>query len=166
MERATETYDLLKQRNKELKQAHAQAMLLKIITEAAQAECNPAALLSPIARGFAETFAADNCAIQLFETDIWSDVTATVGDPEQRWLSDAAITREAISTQRIQIDSGAMAQERGLMVHGLLPVVYRDQVMAVVSLQWKQPAEVDEPMRQVLALTAGHLALALKSIQC
>ncbi|MGB3205667.1 MAG: GAF domain-containing protein [Crinalium sp.] len=44
-----------------------------------------------------------------------------------------------------------------------MPIVYRSQVLAILSLQWKRPAKLREDELKLIHLSAQQVALALTS---
>jgi GAF domain-containing protein len=51
--------------------------------------------------------------------------------------------------------------ESGTQAHLIVPVTYRSEVLAVLSLQWKQPCSLREDELLLLHLSAQQVALAL-----
>ena len=65
VQRATETYEVLKQRTEELRRAQAQTALLLAVVQVAQTAYTLEDCLEPIANAFGENFQADGCILQL-----------------------------------------------------------------------------------------------------
>ncbi|MBE9182213.1 response regulator [Oculatella sp. LEGE 06141] len=173
VQRAAETYELLKQRTEELRRAQAQTALLSAIVQVArQASCTEDCL-TPIAAAFGENFAVDGCILQLVENKSLSAAQG-VYSPEgdlQNWLAHDPLTQEAIATQTMQLavnvaSDAALAQvqhysDSGVQAHFLIPITFHDQVIAVLSLQWKQPFSLQEDELALMHLSAQQVAMAL-----
>jgi CheY-like chemotaxis protein len=151
VQRAAETYELLKRRAEELKRAQAQTALLSAIVQAACQSTHSEACLQPIAVAFGESFAADGCILQLVkhQTLAVAHGVYSVGGNLKNWLTDDPLTREAIASRetRAVVDvslDDSLSQlshyaEAGVQAHLVVPVTFQNEVLAVLSLQWKQP---------------------------
>ncbi len=170
--RAVETYELLKQRTEELRRAQAQTRLLAAIVQAARQATDPNGMLQPLAIAFGETFAAHSCVMQLVEgKNLASSYGSYGGDAGQPWLSQDPLVQEAIATQKMQVavnipgDSDLSALDHytssNTQAHLLIPIVFQGQVMAVLSLQWQQPCTLREDELTLLHLSAQQVAIAL-----
>ncbi len=175
VQRAAETYDLLKQRTEELHSAHAQIALLTFLVQVIQTTPDLEASLASIARAFCETFAADGCILQLVEKNtlvntqgIWSH-TGTI----ENWLDQDPLTTQAIEEGKIQFSvnvpkdqklaSIAQYPDNQVQAHFLIPMIYRSEVLAVLSLQWKQPCTLREDELELIHTSAQLIAIALTS---
>jgi len=175
VQRATETYELLKQRTEELHRAQAQMALLSTIVKVAQTAKSAAECLEPIAQAFGDNFAVDVCILQLVEGDtlisaqgIYSD-----GDPVENWLGQDPLLKDAIATKQMQASLNIPTDPNlsgvshypasGIQAHIIVPIVYRGTVLAVLSLQWKQPCKLREDEIKLIHLLAQQVALALTS---
>jgi CheY-like chemotaxis protein len=173
VQRAAETYDLLKQRTEELRRANAQMALLTVLVQVTQEASSLEATLNPIASAFGETFATDGCILQLVEgnalaTDqgIYSN-----GGKVENWLAQDPLFSEAIASQEMQVSvnipkdqklaSVAHYPENGVQAHLIIPITYRNEVLAVLSLQWKQPCTLREDELKLIHSSAQLVAIAL-----
>ncbi|AFY49140.1 response regulator containing a CheY-like receiver domain and an HD-GYP domain [Nostoc sp. PCC 7524] len=178
VQRAAETYDLLKQRTEELRRANAQMSLLTVLVQVTQASQSLEATLTPIATAFNDSFAADTCILQLVEGKA---LTATQGfycseGTVQNWLEQDPLTQEAIATGQIQVSLNipkdakfanvAHYQHSGIQAHLVIPVTYREQMLGVLSLQWKQSISLREDELNLIHLSAQLVAIALASSLC
>jgi CheY-like chemotaxis protein len=171
VQRAADTYDLLKQRTEELERAQAHTALLATIVQVAQEAPNLEGCLEPIAKTFGETFSADSCILQLVEANALAAVQSTYSAEGgvENWLDKDPLVQEAITTQKLQAwVTGTPAgieqyQTAGLQAHLVVPIVYRSQLLAVLSLQWKRPAKLREDELKLIHLSAQQVALALTS---
>lgn len=172
VQRAAETYELLKQRTEELRRAQAQTALLSAIVDVSQQSSRPEDCLSPIAHAFGENFEADRCILQLVEHQ---KVAAAVGtyrlDGNENWLSQDPLVQQAIVAQRMQVavnvptnqDLSQLAHysNTGIQAHLVTPVIFQGEVLAVLSLQWAQPCTLREDELMLLELSSQQIALAL-----
>jgi CheY-like chemotaxis protein len=174
VQRAAETYDLLKQRTEELRRAHAHMALLAVLVEVTQAATTLEETLTPIAKAFSETFAADGCILQLVEGN---SLVATQGSYSHHgslanWLAQDPMTSEAIATKHIQIslnvpkdsklDGVTHYRDSGVQAHSIIPISYRNQVLGVLSLQWRQPCTLRDDELKLIHLSAQLVGIALK----
>ncbi|HLO88601.1 MAG TPA: response regulator [Nostocaceae cyanobacterium] len=175
VQRAAETYDLLKQRTEELRRAHAQVNLLSVLVEVTQAATGLEETLTPIARAFSQTFAAEGCILQLIEEHNLvgtQGVYSETGSMEN-WLAQDPLTSEAIATGQIQLSLNVPKdsklnginhyQSTGTQAHLIIPIKYRNKVLGVLSLQWKQPCSLREDELNLIHLSAELVAIALTS---
>lgn len=175
VQRASETYEILKQRTEELHRAQAQTALLATIVHVAQEAANVEACLEPIANALGSSFSADGCIIQLVEGN---SLVAGQGDYSEsgsieNWLDKDPLVPEAITTQKLKIWVNTPGnpppagleyyQASGLQAHLLVPIFYRNTVLAILSLQWKQPCKLREDELKLIHLSAQQVALALTS---
>jgi CheY-like chemotaxis protein len=178
VQRAAETYELLKQRTEELRRSQAQTALLSTIVTVAQESINIEACLEPIAIAFGNNFLADGCILQLLDGTALAPtqgVYSTNGGLEN-WLQKDPLVKEAIASHQIQVAVNVPADTAlsnvehysasGIQAHLLVPVTYRDEVLAVLSLQWRQPCVLREDELLLLHLSAQQVALALICTRC
>jgi response regulator RpfG family c-di-GMP phosphodiesterase len=175
--RAAETYELLKQRTEELRRAQAQTLLLSTIVQVTRQSTSLTTVLPAIATAFGETFAADGCILQLVEEDLLASAQGTysTGGKLENWLEKDPLVSEAIATQKIQVavnvpSDQSLSQiphyaEAGIQAHLLIPICFQGRVLAVLSLQWKQPSSLREDELTLLHLSAQQVALALTCTQ-
>ncbi len=173
VQRASETYELLKQQTEELRRANAQTALLVVLVQVAQASLSLEESLTPIARAFGESFATDDSILQMVEGNALVSAQGTYSDdePVSNWLAQDALTTEAIATQKMQLSlnipgdtklaSVAHYQSTGVQAHLIIPITYRGEVLAVLSLQWKQPCTLREDELRLIYISAQLVAIAL-----
>ncbi|MBW4563131.1 MAG: response regulator [Mojavia pulchra JT2-VF2] len=175
VQRAAETYDLLKQRTEELRCANAQMALLTVLVQVTQAATSLEETLIPIATAFNHSFAADGCIVQLLKGNTLVATQGSYSDAGslENWLSQDPLVSEAIATGKMQVSfnvskdpklSGvAHYQETGVQAHLIIPITYRNEVMGVLSLQWKEPYTLREDELKLIHLSAQLVAIALTS---
>jgi CheY-like chemotaxis protein len=176
VQRAAETYELLKQRTEELHRAQAQTALLATIVQAAQESDRLEACLEPIAKAFGESFYADGCVLQLVENNALTaqQGTYTTVETIEISLEKDPLVQEAIANQTLQVWVNAPGatppasteyyQSVGIQTHLVIPIIYRASLLAVLSLQWKKkttPLREDE--LKLIHLSAQQVGLALTS---
>ncbi len=176
VQRAAETYELLKQRTEELHRAQAQTALLATIVQAAQESDRLEACLEPIAKAFGESFYADGCVLQLVENNALTaqQGTYTTVETIEISLDKDPLVQEAIANQSLQVWVNAPGatppasteyyQSVGIQTHLVIPIIYRASLLAVLSLQWKKkttPLREDE--LKLIHLSAQQVGLALTS---
>jgi CheY-like chemotaxis protein len=174
VQRAAETYELLKQRTEELRRSQAQTDLLAKIIQITQAATSPEACLEPIATAVGKSLQVDLCILQLVNDNQLQAAQGNYsydGSTIENWLAQDSLLHEAIRSQQVQAsvnvpaDSALATVEHyskfGIQAHLLLPIVYHEQVLAILSLQWKQPCTLREDELLMLHLSAQQIALAL-----
>lgn len=169
--KAAETYELLRQRTEELRRAEAQTNLLATVVQVAQDSASPEECLQPLASAFGENFAADICIVQLVENGALSGAGTYSNEGTALELADDPLTKEAIASLSIQIcvdvskdaDLSALEQYQssGIRAHLVLPIAYREELLAVLSLQWQQPFSLREDELNAIHLCAKQVAIAL-----
>jgi len=171
VQRAAETYELLKQRTEELIRAQAQNNLISTIVGVAQDSPSLEACLQPIAIAFEENFDADGCVVQLVEgkaliatQGVYSHADAPVAE-----LAQDPLAKEAIDTQTLQVASNIPTDSNlvehytasVIQAHLVVPSTYRGEVLALISLQWQQPCKLRDDELKLIHLSAQQVALAL-----
>jgi CheY-like chemotaxis protein len=178
VQRAAETYDLLKQRTEELRRANAQMALLSVLVQVTQAADTLESILQPIATAFSDSFTSDGCILQLVEKN---QLIATQGSYSPvgtlvNWLEKDILASEAIASGKIQValnvakDPKLAAlphyQDSGVQAHLVIPITYRNGILGVLSLQWQQPCSLREDELNLINLSAQLVAIALNSSRC
>lgn len=173
VQRAAETYDLLKQRTEELHRSQSQTALLSSIVSVAQEVSSLEKSLEPIAIAFGKNFYADGCILQLTEKGTLTSHQGTYSTTTalENWLDLDPLVNAAIASQKMQVAVNVPADadlsqvahyiNSGTQAHLIIPVTLRGEVLAVLSLQWKQPCTLREDELLLLHLSAQQVALAL-----
>ncbi|MBD3883434.1 response regulator [Phormidium tenue FACHB-886] len=175
VQRAAETYELLKHRTEELRRAQAQTTLLSTIAQVASQATQVADCLQPIADACTKVFGADRCILQIVTNAALGAVGAngmngSAGD----WLSHDSFAQEAIASQKIQgftslsvdatLASLPQYADAGIQAHLVAPVVFRNQVLALLSLQWGQPCPLQEDELALIELSVQQIGIALACV--
>lgn len=170
VQRAAETYELLKQRTEELRRAQAQMALLSAITQAVQAATRMTDCLQPIATAYTQIFAADACILQLVEGKTLGD-QATSGEAVS--IENNPLVQEAITTGKMQVavnsatgeQASSQSSEEGVQSHLVVPVTFQNEVLAVLSLQWKQPQVLREDELSLIHLSTQQVGMVLTCVR-
>jgi CheY-like chemotaxis protein len=175
VQRAAETYDLLKQRTEELHRAQAKIALLSFLVQVTKTTSSLQPSLTSIATAFNETFAADGCILQLVEKNTLINTQGTYSDTGiiENWLDQDPLTTEAIASGKIQFSVNVPKDQKLVSIpqypdnqvqaHFIIPIIYRSEVLAVLSLQWKQPCTLREDELELIHTSAQLVAIALTS---
>ncbi|MGB8689070.1 MAG: response regulator [Microcoleus sp.] len=177
VQKAAETYEVLKQRTEELHRAQTQIQLLATIMQTAMEFPTLEATLEPIATAISDNFLADACILQLVEGNVLMPAQGihTSGQTVENWLADDPLAQKAIASGTIQgavniATDTALAslphyQKSGIQSHLSIPVVHGGRSIALMSLQWKQPCTLNPDEITTLHLAAQQVALVLTSLQ-
>lgn len=177
VQKAAETYEVLKQRTEELHRAQNQIQLLATIMQTALEFPSLEATLEPIATAISDNFLADACILQLVEGTVLMPAQGihTSGQTVENWLADDPLAQKAIASGTIQgavniATDTALAslphyQKSGIQSHLSIPVVHAGRSIALMSLQWKQPCTLRPDEITTLHLAAQQVALVLTSLQ-
>lgn len=167
VQRAAETYELLKQRTEELNRSQAQMALLATIVRVAQDANSMAATLNPLAESFGRSFSADGAILQLVDRS----TPGSYGSGNAQWLTEDELVKEAIATQKMQVavnipaDPNLAAQahyaSQDIQAHVVVPVIWGNEVLAVLSLYWHKPATLRQDELVLLHLSAQQVSLVL-----
>ncbi|MBG1272074.1 response regulator [Nostoc sp. WHI] len=178
VQRAAETYDLLKQRTEELRRVHAQMALVSVLVQITHAASSLEETLALITRAVSETFGAQGCILQLLNGNTLVATQGTYSDAGaiENWLSEDTLTKEAIATGKIQfcfnilkdtnLNNAIHYQNTGVQAHLVMPISYHNQLLGVLSLQWKQPCTLREDELKLVDLSAQLVAIALTISGC
>jgi CheY-like chemotaxis protein len=173
VQRAAETYELLKQRTEELCRSQAQTALLSTIVDVAQSAISLESMLEPIAIAFGKNFVADTCILQLLDQSelITAQGMYSAAGTSDNWLADDPLVKDAIATQKMQVAVNVLTDETlsnvphytasGIQAHLTVPIVMRGEGLAVLSLQWKQPCTLRDDELMLLHLSSQQIAMAL-----
>ncbi|ARV60440.1 two-component system response regulator [Nostocales cyanobacterium HT-58-2] len=173
VQRAAQTYDLLKQRTEELQRTTSQIALLRVLVQVAQESISLEAKLNSVAKAFGESFAADSCILRLIEGNALVAKQGTYGTTStvENWLAEDPLTTKAIASQQMQISVNVPNDQKlagvahysanGIQAHLIIPITYRNKVLAVLSLQWKQPHTFQEDELKHVHLSCQLVAIAL-----
>lgn len=160
VQRAVETYEMHKQRTDELRWAQAQTRLLDTIVRVTRQPVSLEGVLDQMAIAIGKTFGADACITQLIRNKCLSDSLGqweTEGTTAVSLGTVEAVT-EAIASQSSQLVLGSGSPPS---INLLIPALFLDKVLAIVSLQWNAPHALKEDELTLLYLSVQQVALAL-----
>lgn len=172
VQRAAETYELLKQRTEELLQTQTHTVLLNSILQTVCQFTSVEACLAPIATAFGTSFGTDACILQLVQgTSLTAQGGYSPSEDLKNWLELESLTQTAIATQQLQVINiqGVAIQgvapslyaESGLSTHLIMPATFRNEVLAMLSLQWKSPRLLQADELTMLHQAAQQVGMAL-----
>ncbi|MEL6470245.1 MAG: response regulator [Cyanobacteria bacterium J06623_4] len=168
VDRASETYDLIKRQNEELHRAEKQSKLMVNIGQLAASPMEKAEALRFLANGFGEILNADVCGLWLTE----SNELGTYGVVDSTAIANSSLIKSAIASQTSQSatniqDNEALSGEAlyadGTKCHLAAPIVYQGQTLAALSLQWNTAYTTVDDVTQLLGMMAPQLAIGLKA---
>jgi CheY-like chemotaxis protein len=176
VERAAQTYQLLNQRTAELNRAQAQTQLLARIMQAAQVATTLESLLTTLCAVVASGFGADVCILQQIKDNRLTSIEGHYSSTGvvENWLEIDPLVQETINTVTVQasinittdpdLATKAHYQSSGIQAHINIPITYREQLISLLSLQWKQPCQMSPDDLTTVHLVAQQIALALISL--
>lgn len=171
VQRAAETYDLLKQRTEELRRANAQMALLTVLVQLTQEDHSLEEDLTVIAEMFSQSFSADRCILQLVEEKqlVATQGFYSSGDTVENWLAEDPLTDEAIASGKMQVALNVAKdpkladvshyQNSGVEAHLVIPIIYRQNILGILSLQWQQPFSLREDELTLISLSVELVAI-------
>lgn len=176
VQRAAETYELLKQRTEELVRSQEQTQLFILLMEVIQESPDLVSSLTPLAKILNDYFLGDVCILQLLKDGLLDqrEGSHTTGGNFDNWLGDDPLVKKAILSQGIEI---CLNREKdpelanvphyvtsGILSHIVIPVIYQERSIAVISLQWKQLCNLTPDAVTTLYLVSQLLGIALTAL--
>lgn len=168
VERASETYDLIKQQNEALHVAEKRSKLAATVGQTAAQAMDKGELLAYVANGFAQILGADGCGLVLSS----DQSVGCFGNAEPSAVIENSLVKEAIASQTTQSVVNIQADESkasdalyaaGVQCHAVTPIVYQGAVTAAISLQWNTAYATVGDVTQLLGVVAPQIALCLKA---
>lgn len=163
VQRAAETYELLKLRTEELHHAQAQIGLMSKIVQAAQTVTQADDLLTPIAEAYQQIFSPDCCLLQWLSG---GRAVIPVGVAPDESLETLMQTALATGKMQARVPDAAAQTVDGAATHShlVVPVVFHAQVLAVLALQWHQPKVLHEADLAFIQLSTQQVGMAIASL--
>lgn len=170
VQRAAETYELLKLRTEELQRAQTQMALLTAITRSAQQHSSPQNCLQAIADAHTQIFSADASVLSLVADSSLSAVSGHAASLDQDPLVQAAISTGQIQAVADLSGDPALAelphyQTNQILAHLVLPIQFQTALLGVLSLQWHQPQVFTEENLSLMQLTAQQIGIVLACLR-
>ncbi len=180
VQRAAETYDLLKQRTEELHRAQAQTTLLSMIIEAAAQATHKDDCLKPIADACSKVLGADRCIIQRVEGSLGAQGvygSEREDSGQAQSLAQDPLVEAAIATRQLQsslqkssmqptADPASSLSQTDLTIQNIqvrlvAPVMFKSQVLAVLLLQWSEPHLFQTDELTLIDLATQQIGMAI-----
>ena len=165
--RASETYDLIKQQNEALYQAEKQTKLMVTVGQLATQSMEKPEALQFLTEGFGQILCADGCALMLVE-----GTASCYGCAEASATAESSLAKEAIASQTAQSAVGIQSKENlsgealyanGTECHAVTPIVYQGETIAALSLQWNRAYATVGDVVSLVDSLAPQVALCLKA---
>jgi len=177
VDRAAETYKVLKERTEELARSRAHVAAWAGIVSAASTCATVSEFLEQAALVLSQSSDGLSCAVCTVQDGQLAQVAtagaimlsgeAIAADPlVQAALSEklAQMTSD-IAKDPHHADLHASYQAAGLAAHAVVPALFRDRVFGLISLQWQSAQQHDESEVEAFGLYARQIALALHSFE-
>lgn len=171
VQQAADTYEVLNQRTAELQRSRSQTQLLSTLMEIAQSQANVAAALDSIVKAVGGAVETDGCVLQKVENDTLVDPQAIHSTALQNQLANDSLAQTALSSKSLQV-CWDIAQDKslaeaepykssGVLAHICVPVIYQQQIIALLSTQWKRAHPLEPEDTDTIELAAQAAALVL-----
>lgn len=173
VERASETYDLLKRQSEELHRAEKQTKLMVTVGQLAAQPMVANDAVKFLADGFGQILAADACTLLLVE----DQGSGCYGAVDAAAVAANSLVKEAIATNATQsainIQSARQSHQEqaddalyagGTECHVVTPIIYQGKLLAAFSLQWNTAYDTVDDVSQLLDLVGPQVALFLKAL--
>ncbi|MGF1521342.1 MAG: response regulator [Leptolyngbyaceae cyanobacterium] len=171
VDQAAKTYELLKQRGEAIDLSQSQQMLVTQMAEVAQTASDVESALPLIAQIIQTAIRCDGCVVQLIDNGSLGGATASAGAISAAVLKDDPLVDKAITDQKIQTckstasnpDAKASATycAAGIGTYCIAPVIFRNEAIAIVALQWKESQEFPSTTQDLALLAAKQCGLTL-----
>ncbi|TAD74045.1 MAG: response regulator [Oscillatoriales cyanobacterium] len=168
VQRAADSYDSLKSRSIELERAQAQTKLLATILEASDGQIFDDCA-GQLAAAFIERFGLDRCVVQGARSGQLSQgISRPDGDAN---LAGDPLTQSVLADRKMQVCINVAAnpelaaaefyQTHSVQAHVVIPALHRDNLEAVVSLQFTTAVVLDERELTQMYLAVQQAAFVL-----
>lgn len=171
---AASTYDLLKQRGEAIALSQSQHRLVMEMAAIAQATNDVVTALPKIADAIQSVVKCQGCAVHLVDQGMLGDHVGMTGQASSELIKQDPLVGEAIATQELKCCSDATKNAAAVVssvyeagavgAHCVAPVLFRDGVIAIVSLQWDSPQTFSDPSQNLITMASQQVALTLACI--
>lgn len=169
VQKAADTYELLKDSHHALYVADRQTQLMSRVAQLAHADMSEAEAVQFIADGWGQTLSAQLCVIRCLDTDI----TAVFGDMCGQSLENNPLVQAVVTTRTLQTlpdvsasnVNDALYQATNTQAHLVAPIVFKDRLLAVVSLHWAHSYRTLADVSNILTIATNQMAQALIAIR-
>lgn len=165
---ALEIYEQNKRQHEAMTHSETQSKLIATVGQVVSQSMETHDALTFLAKGFGQAFRADACTILLVE----DSSAGSYGRVELEAVRTNRLLQAAVSTQRTQsvtqLQSDETLADNALYAgktecHIAQPIFYRENVLAVLSLQWDTSYSALDDVTQLLNLMAPLLASSIKT---
>lgn len=144
--------------------------LLATIVRVAQDAKSADMTLNPLAECFGRSFSTDGAVLQMVDG---SQLAVTEGHygATASWMADDQLVKEAIATRKMQVAMNIPSDAKlatvahyvaeDIQSHVVVPVIWGDEVLAVLSLYWHKPTTLRQDELVLLHLSAQQVSLVL-----
>jgi CheY-like chemotaxis protein len=172
VQRAVETYELQKQRSESLRRAAAQTHLLSTIVAVTQKAVEPQERLNTIVSALSQSFSADRSMLQMVQdSQLTDEYGSSVDGSQADWLKQDPLAQEAIAqkvirgviqvNQHPELCELEQYGQGGIQSHIVIPILFQEAVLAVISLQWSRVCPLCPEELHLLYLSAQQIGLAI-----
>lgn len=171
VEQAAKTYEVLKHRGEAIRLSQSQQMLIMKMTEIAQTTHEVDIALPAIAQMIQKVLPCDGCVVQLIDEGELGLPMGAAGIADAAYLKENVMVTDAIASRAMQLskdmacESNAMGssadQAATVRAHCVAPVIFRSEVMAIISFQWKHPREFAQTIQDLMHLAVKQAGVTL-----
>ncbi|MEM7796022.1 MAG: response regulator [Cyanobacteria bacterium P01_C01_bin.118] len=170
VQQAAHTYELLKTSNHALYVAEHQVQLMNRVAQLGTVDLSVAEGLQFIVDGWGQTLSTTICAFKSLGKDIPSVVYGDLGDQN---LLDSSLVQTAINTRTIQVLpdvtvsnlDDTLYQVGDTQSHLVAPVVFQNQLLAIVSFHWENQYRTLDDVRDILTIPINQFAQAIVAME-
>lgn len=173
---AADTYDLISTRRLEREKAQIQVNLLMKIIDIVQDAESLEVCLEPIAKAVGQSLEADQCLLKLATENSLCGAEGIYLAGEKKGISLEAdpLTEEAIAAGKMHLWAQflppdedfdtSVYEEAGIKLNAVIPIVYKKNLLAVMSLEWLRDHKLQEEALHLMEISSRQIALALTSV--
>jgi len=177
VDRAADTYLVLQERTEELARSRAQVAAWSGIVAAASAGDSIPEFLAKVAEELSYSSEGLDCAVCHVKDGVLAEVAcsedvsldreAIASDPLVVQALDEKVAQMTadISRDAARADVQESYKAAGLVAHAVVPAIFRDRVLGLLSLQWKSAQKHDVSEVDAFGLYARQIALALSCFE-
>ncbi|MEB3340067.1 response regulator [Okeania sp.] len=173
---AAHTYELLNQRTEYLEKFQTQLDLLNTVVNISQKYSSIKQALTEIVDIYSKSFSTDICILQLIENNNLSStigISNKLGQQVDNCLADDPLAMEAIASGNVQFVMNVSQDTKfsdvshyqisGIETHLVIPISYREKLLALMSLQWQKLSKLEPEEISTIKISVQLLTLALNS---
>jgi len=161
VDRATQTYELLKQRTEELEACEAQTLLLSTLVKLTQEPQELETALGAIAEVFAQAFNTQGCILQMVKDGALSAPVGHSSTNDPLDLSKDTLVQEAFSSGTPQYSE---LTDGPIKAHLAIPIHYQQNLLALLSLQWTEAYNLSEEEQTSIHTSAQLVGLLVAAM--